>query len=258
MDVSVVLPTYNERESICVLIPKIVDVFKRDGHTFEIIIVDDSSPDGTAEVLRKLKLKLGADIRVITRARKEGVGSALREGYDNARYDNIVSLDSDLSCNPEDILTILEKLDEGYDLVVGSRYHSRGYYERKYLKTFLKNVVSRWGNIFVRVITGVKLTDFSLNFRGIRRDVWEKLKTEDKTNSMLLEMIVKANYSGYRLGEVPVTFKDRIYGESKINLPAESLKFLTKSVWFTVKYRLIGCSKKMNSKREIFLLSVLF
>ena len=210
MDVSVVLPTYNERESICVLIPNIVDVFKRDGHTFEIIIVDDSSPDGTAEVLRKLKLKLGADIRVITRARKEGVGSALREGYDNARYDNIVSLDSDLSCNPEDILTILEKLDEGYDLVVGSRYHSRGYYERKYLKTFLKNVVSRWGNIFVRVITGVKLTDFSLNFRGIRRDVWEKLKTEDKTNSMLLEMIVKANYSGYRLGEVPVTFKDRI------------------------------------------------
>ena len=240
--VSVVLPTYNERENIRVLVPKIVDVLKEAGYTYEIIVVDDNSPDGTKEEVEELK-KAFKGVRLIVREKKEGVGSALREGYNSARYDFIVSLDSDLSCDPKVITDFLRELEGSYDLVVGCRHSTGGGYEIRYPKTLIKNLVSRIGNEFTRLLVGVEIHDFSLNFRGIKREVWEKIETEDKSNSMLLEMIVKTKYDGFRVGEIPVVFGDRIYGVSKINVLRESIRFLLKVINLTLEFRVFRDSR---------------
>ncbi len=117
----IVLPTYNEKDNIKILIPRIEETFKHINH--EIIVVDDNSPDGTARVPEELNEKYG-NIRVIAREGKEGIGVAIREGYNNAHNSIILSSDSDLSFLSSDMYRLYEKVQEGYDFVWGSKlYH---------------------------------------------------------------------------------------------------------------------------------------
>lgn len=234
MTISIILPTYNERENIRILIPQIEEVFKNFKH--EIIIVDDNSPDGTARYSQKLNKKFG-NIKTIIRDKKEGIGAALIQGYNEATGDIILSLDSDLSFSPQDLLKVLDKLNEGYDLVVGSRHLNIKDYEMLSLETTIKRFVSRFGNKLTRLITGIDIHDFSANFRGIRKSVWREIKVNDNTNTMLLEMIMSTYYSGFRLCEVQVQFKERVYGISKLNLKLEAPKFLLKLIYYTYLYR---------------------
>ena len=127
MGVSIVVPTYNERKNVTILLPKLEALFKE--HDYEILVVDDSSPDGTGEAVVSLGKK-NKRIKLITRTKKEGIGAAIREGYNTAEQDIIASTDADLSFEPEDLLKLLEKIDEGYDLVVGNRHSSGGTYEK--------------------------------------------------------------------------------------------------------------------------------
>jgi len=232
MGVSIILPTYNEKENLRILIPKIEGVFKSINH--EVLIVDDNSPDGTADYINSLKNK---NIRIILRSKKEGIGAALREGYFAAGHNVLLSSDSDLSFEVRDMLRLINKIEEGYDLVIGTRHKKKNYYEVKKLSTAIKYSVSKFGNMIITLITGVDITDFSANFRAIRKDVFDKLILEEKTNTILLEMILKAKYKGFRVGEIPVVFKERKYGESKLNLFKESPKFLLRLLKFTFLYR---------------------
>lgn len=237
MKVSVVLPTYNERENIAILIPKIEEeFFSANSILGEIIIVDDSSPDKTAETAERLN-KRYKNINVIIKSKKEGIGVALRVGYNAARYDVILSSDSDLSFEISDMKKLLALIEEGNDLAVGSRHISAGSYEKPNLHTMIKGFVSRFGNKLVRVISGVPIHDFSANFRAIKRNVWRDIKTSENTNSILLEMIMKAHYKGYDVVEMPVRFKDRIYGTSKLNLKKEAPKFFIKLLYYTFRCR---------------------
>ncbi len=111
---SIVLPTYNEKDNINILIPRIEETFNHINH--EIIVIDDSSPDGTARVSEELNKKYG-NIKVIVREKKEGIGAAIREGYNNANNSIILSSDSDLSFLPSDMHRLYEKVQEGYDFV---------------------------------------------------------------------------------------------------------------------------------------------
>ena len=239
MKVSVVLPTYNERENISILIPKIEEeLFSINKLRGEIIVVDDKSPDGTADVASKLNKKYG-NIIVIIKEKREGIGAALRVGYNAAKYDVILSSDSDLSYEIKDMKRLLDAVCAGYDLAIGSRHMVSGVYEKPNLSTFIKWQISRFGNVLVRIISGVPIHDFSANLRAIKRTAWRNIKTREKTNSILLEMIIKVYYRGYKLVEFPITFKDRVYGKSKLNLKKEAPKFFLKLLYYTWKCRIL-------------------
>jgi len=235
---SIVLPTYNERKNISILIPRIESFFKRGGFKFEVIVVDDNSPDGTAALCKKLNRKY-RNITTVVRKKERGIGSALREGYNRARGDIIVSSDTDLSFEVSDMLRLVEKINEGYDLVVGSRHLNSNNYEKKKPGTKLKWFISFFGNKMVSAMSGVKIHDFSANFRAIRRRVWRSIETKENTNSILMEMIVKTKYKGYRVAEIPVVFKDRVYGESKLQLGREAPKFFAKLVKVVFETRVL-------------------
>ena len=238
MKVSVVLPTYNERQNIKILLPMIEkDFFKANKINGEIIVVDDNSPDGTAEAARKINKKYG-NIRVIVRQKKEGIGAALRAGYDSARYELILSSDVDLSFKVKDMTRLLNSINSGYDLVVGSRYSIGGSFEKTTTKTRIEGFLSKFGNRLTKVVSGVRLNDFSANFRAVKNEVWKSIKTRENTNSILLEMILKAYYKGYKVTEIPVVFSSRKYGESKLNLKKEAPKFFGKLIYHTWKCRI--------------------
>ena len=239
MRISVIIPTYNEKKNIEILIPKIERLLQnRFKNDFEIVVVDDNSPDGTANSVIKLNKKYG-NARVIVRKGRKGIGNALKEGYNNAKGDLIISTDADLSFDAEDMLRLVQKIEEGHDLVVGSRHIYKNYYEKPDFQTKIKGFASKYGNIMVRVLSGVDIRDFSANFRIIKKSIWNRLKISDNTNSMLLEMILKSRYKGYKIAEIPVKFKDRLYGKSKLNLVKEAPKFLIKLIFYVFKYRIL-------------------
>jgi len=223
--ISVVLPTYNERENIVKLITHIESVLKRKGLKAEIVVVDDNSPDGTARIVRKLNKKY-RNIRVFVRPKKLGIGSAHLFGYQKAKGYIVIAMDTDLSHDPEQIVNMIEKINEGYDIVAGSRHMKGSYYERKTPETRRKYIASKYGNMLTAFISGVPIHDFTNGFRAIRKDVVKNVKTESTGNSFLMEFIVKAQNKGYRVTEIPVTFKDRKFGQSKLQLEKESLKYI--------------------------------
>ncbi|MDP2750638.1 MAG: glycosyltransferase [Nanoarchaeota archaeon] len=235
--ISIVLPTYNEKENLEILIPHIEKIIKRENYCGEIIVVDDNSPDGTADIAKNFNKKY-KNIKVISRMKKEGIGAALREGYNNATNDYILSMDSDLSFNPEEIVRFVDGMNSGIDLIVGNRHHLGGIYEKKQASTKIKGFVSKFGNVLVRIISGLNIHDFSANFRCIRKKTWQSIKTHEKTNALLLEMIIKSKNKGFKVNEIPVTFKERKFGKSKLNLTKEAPKFFLKLISFVIKYRL--------------------
>jgi dolichol-phosphate mannosyltransferase len=234
---SIVLPTYNERDNIKILIPEIERTFGHINH--EIIVVDDSSPDGTAMAAEELSEEYD-NIKVIVRKKREGIGAAIREGYDNAKYTIILSSDSDLSFTLSDMYRFYEKIQEGYDLVCGSKYSKGSFYEPETLEGKIKKLVSKSGNIIIRLSTGIDAYDFTVNLRSVRKDVWKQIRTQEKTNTFLMEMILKCKYGGFRVTEMPVTFNARIHGESKMNLAVEAPRFIIKMIKYVLMYRFTG------------------
>ena len=234
---SVILPTYNEKENIALLIPKIQETFSKNRINGEVVVVDDSSPDGTASFARELAKKLG-NIRVIERPKKEGLGAALRQAYDSCESELILSMDSDMSLDPNDIPRFIEKINEGYDLVVGSRRGAKASYEVGSVKTLVKKIISTVGNRMIRLLLDLPVNDFSLNFRVIRRDAWRALKTKEKLYVFLLEMIMQAHAKGYKISSIQVVFKDRMYGRTKTKLLQQCMAFLKNLLIFTWKYRI--------------------
>ena len=223
--ISVVLGTYNEAENINKLIPLIQNVFQTESLDGEIVVVDDSSPDGTGEIVHKFESEYD-NVRLFSRPGKLGHGSAIAEGYRNASGDVIFSMDTDFSHDPADIPRFIAKMNEGFDFVQASRYVRGGSYEVKSFETWKKNVASRLGNVLARTLTGVPLHDFTTSYRAVRREVVEKVMTESAGNSFFLEFAVKAHRNGFKLTEIPIVFKDRVSGKSKLKLGKQSSSML--------------------------------
>ena len=204
-NLSIILPTYNESENLKKLIPEIEQKFPQS----EIIVVDDNSPDGTAEVAQTLGAK------VILRKKKEGIGAALKEGYNSASNDILVSMDADCSIDVEDINRLIGKL-HNYDLVVGSKYskgsRAKGFSSRR------QKVLSYWGNKFFIILFRLPVDDITLNFRAMRKDTWYKLNLRQKSNVFLLEMLLESKSNNLKIGQIPIFFSNRFYGKSKTNL----------------------------------------
>ena len=223
--ISIVLGTYNEAENITKLIPLIQSVFDAKNLDGEIVVVDDSSPDGTGEIVRRLESEYD-NVRLFSRPGKLGHGSAIAEGYKMAIGDVIFSMDTDFSHDPVDIPRFIGKINEGFDFVQASRYVHGGSYEVKSFETWKKNVASRFGNVLARTLTGVPLHDFTTSYRAVRREVVETVVTESGGNSFFLEFAVKAYRGGFKLAEIPIVFKDRVSGKSKLKLGKQSSTML--------------------------------
>jgi dolichol-phosphate mannosyltransferase len=222
---SIVIPTYNEAKNVEILLPELRNIFKH--WDMEVIFIDDGSNDGTREYIRG-QMKVSPNIKMIERPKLMGIGSALIEGYNLAQGKYIISVDSDLSFPLEDVHKIAQSLlSDKYGMVLGSRYIAGSYYEAPNFEIFKKRAVSYFGNIFLRLTTGIKVHDFSANCRGISGKVWRELSLESNDNFMLFETVWRVHKKGLAIAEVPVRFFDRRFGSSKLKLGSVMSKFLS-------------------------------
>jgi len=209
---SIIVPTYNEAENIGELIERIETSLK--GLDFEVIVVDDSSPDGTAEIAEELG-RAYRNVKVIKRPRKMGLASAALEGMREAKYRLIAVMDADLQHPPELLPKLLERAKEGYDIVIASRYVEGGGVEGW---SFWRRLISRGATLLAHTLLpktrGVK--DPMSGFFVFRRKVVEGVELNPTGYKLLLEVLVRGRYEG--VAEVPYVFKARRRGRSKLGL----------------------------------------
>jgi len=214
---SILLPTYNERENLPIIIWLIVKSFTKSGEDFEVIIIDDGSPDGTLEVAKQLQTIYGDDKIVLRpRAKKLGLGTAYVHGIKNATGNFIIIMDADLSHHPKFIPDFIKKQSEGdYDVVTGTRYSGNGGVYGWDLK---RKLISRTANYITQILLRPGVSDLTGSFRLYKKNVLMKLieSCTSKGYVFQMEMMVRARQHEMTIAEVPITFVDRFYGESKL------------------------------------------
>lgn len=214
---SVLLPTYNERENLPLIIWLLVKYFRESEYDFEIIVIDDGSPDGTLEVAEQLQEIYGDDkILLRPRAQKLGLGTAYVHGIKHASGNFIFIMDADLSHHPKFIPEFIQKQREGdFDLVSGTRYKGDG---GVYGWDLRRKLISRGANFLTQVLLRPGASDLTGSFRLYKKSVLESLVQScvSKGYVFQMEMIVRARQLHYSIGEVPISFVDRVYGESKL------------------------------------------
>ena len=217
MKVSVVIPTYNERENIKGLIHEISDVFEKNGIDGNLIVIDDSSPDGTAREVENLKE--GYPIVLIKRGQKLGIGSAYVTGFKKAidlNSEIIFEMDADFSHDPEYIPEFVKNLNN-YDLVLGSRYIKGGKIENWAL---WRKIVSRGANILARILLGLKVNDITTGYRAYRKEALQGIdldKIKSNGYEFQAEILFRVVEKGFRIKEIPIVFVDRRTGRSKLS-----------------------------------------
>jgi dolichol-phosphate mannosyltransferase len=216
-DSIVVIPTYNEKENVENMIRKVMS-FEKD---FHILIVDDSSPDGTADIVRKLQGEFEGRIHIEVRQGKLGLGTAYIHGFKWAiekKYDYIFEMDCDFSHNPEDLIRLYNACAiDGADFSIGSRYCKEGKVKDWPLKRVL---MSYFASVYVRTILFIGIHDTTAGFKCYKRKVLEKINLDGNTfKGYAFQICMKyaALKHGFKAKEVPITFIDRLYGTSKMS-----------------------------------------
>lgn len=222
----VVVPTYNEAASLPRVVERLQAAAETSDDEIHLLIVDDNSPDGTGQIADELAARL-ADIHVLHRPGKGGLGPAYRAGFAwglERDYDALCEMDADLSHDPADVPRLLMAL-RGADLVIGSRYVPGGGVVDWPPH---RRALSRGGNRYVQVMTGMPVSDATAGFRAFRRAVLEALDLatiKSDGYSFQLEMALRTWRVGFRIVEIPITFVERTEGASKISrsIVAEAL-----------------------------------
>lgn len=225
MSVAVILPTYCEAENIESLMREIEEL-KLD---LMIVVIDDSSPDDTANIAKKLQKKYG-NVHLISRPEKLGLGTAITAGFRHMLKlekvpDFIVTMDADYSHNPRDISRLVGVAKRGCDLAIGSRYVRGG---RVVGWNLRRRLISRFANLVAGVTVGTKLHDCTSGFRCYsQRYIKEVLPTlHSQTYEIQIETVKQARLKGFGIKEIPITFVNRKRGKSKLTA-AESQAFIT-------------------------------
>ena len=229
--VSIIVPTYNERQNIGTLYVLIRDAERACNargmeERWEIIVVDDNSPDGTSEVVRALqKAYDDEDLVLRARAGKLGLGTAYAHGLAVARGTEAIIMDADLSHDPKFIGEFLRlRREHGYDVVSGTRYAPGGGVVGWDTR---RKLTSRGANYLAKVLLAPGASDLTGSFRLYTKPVLEELVRAVKSKGYVfqMEIIVRAKAMGFSVGEVPISFVDRVYGESKLGA-AEIVAYL--------------------------------
>jgi dolichol-phosphate mannosyltransferase len=214
--VLVVLPTYEEAATIGTVLRRLRSVVP----DATLLVVDDNSPDGTAGVARAVADELGG-VEIIVRPRKGGLGTAYREGFFwglDRGYEAFVQIDSDLSHDPSAVPSLLGPLDEGYEVVIGSRYVPGGSIPDW---TLHRRLLSRGGNIYSSLALGLRVGDATSGFRVYSESVLRRIglsRVRSGSYGFQIECTYRATQAGARVKEVPIRFVDRVEGESKMSL----------------------------------------
>ncbi|KAI8121529.1 dolichol-phosphate mannosyltransferase subunit 1 [Lucilia cuprina] len=214
---SILLPTYNEKENLPIIIWLIMKYLNESGYKFEVIIIDDGSPDGTLEVAQDLQKIYGED-KILLRPRKAklGLGTAYIHGIQHATGDFIIIMDADLSHHPKFIPEFIElQKKHDYDIVSGTRYQGSG---GVFGWDFKRKLISRGANFLSQLLLRPRASDLTGSFRLYKKPVLEKCISScvSKGYVFQMEMLVRARQHGFSVGEVPITFVDRVYGTSKL------------------------------------------
>ena len=227
--ISVIIPTYNEVGNIPILVR---NIFDQSIENLNLLIIDDSSPDGTSKIVNQLSKEYPGKIELIQRKKKSGLGSAYKLGYQkviSSDADIVVQMDADLSHSPRYIPQFLKQLDNT-DIVIGSRYIEGGKVDKNWNP--LRKMISKLGVISIRIVTGLKVKDVTSGFKVYKIDVLKNLNLENlKCNGFgfQAEMIHFCTRNGYLVKEHPIYFHDRNNGKSKMSIQIilEAIKYLT-------------------------------
>jgi len=215
--ISVMTPVYNEKDNLETFINQVEQVLQEAGETFEIIIIDDNSPDGTGELAEELATKYG-NIKVLHRPEKKGLGTAYKEGFNLTQGELIITIDSDQSHDPQALPRMIKKAKEAdTDIVIGSRFTQGGSIEGR---SFWRDLMSVTANRFIRTITAKNIKDWTSGLRVYKRQVWTNTMphVECIKWDFQFESLYKSIKDGYQVKETPILFHERAGGTSKFNL----------------------------------------
>ncbi len=216
-DSIVIIPTYNEKENIT----DIIDAVLNTSDDFDILIVDDGSPDGTANLVKEMMQKRPGRVHLLERAGKLGLGTAYIEGFEwglsKGGYEFLCEMDADFSHPPKKLIELRQACIEGGDFAIGSRYVKGGSVVDW---TWERILLSKGASIYVQIILGMSIKDPTSGFKCYRKKVLEKIDLS-KINFVGYAFQIAMKYSAIKLGfsprEIPISFKDREKGTSKMS-----------------------------------------
>jgi dolichol-phosphate mannosyltransferase len=243
----VVLPTYQEAYNIAEVLRRLRAAVP----TADVLVVDDSSPDGTAQVAKDTAEELGR-VKVLVRPRKSGLGSAYRDGFRHGLaqdYDVLVEMDSDLSHDPFALPALADAIEAGADLAVGSRYVPGGSIPRWPLH---RRLLSRYGNRYAARLLGLDTSDATSGFRAYRAGLLARLMEESicaDGYGFQIEMAYRVTRAGGRTVEVPIEFRERERGKSKMSSHV-ILEALVLVSWWGLRDRLLGATSPLQRASE--------
>ena len=231
-DTLVIIPTYNEQDNIVSMIEKVFSLEQG----FDLLIIDDNSPDGTANLVKNLQKKFTENLHLIQREGKLGLGTAYIKGFKwalNHSYQYICEMDCDFSHNPDDLPRLRKALIDGADVAVGSRYIAGGGVHNWPKRRIL---LSRGASIYARLITGIPVQDTTAGFVCYKKEFLENLNMDKivfKGYAFQIQMKFAAYLMGFKIVEIPIWFKDREEGVSKMssNIIQEAILGLLKLRW---------------------------
>lgn len=233
MKTIIVIPTYNERENIEVILKQIFDLSLLD---LWVVVVDDNSPDGTGNHVEQLKSRY-SKLQVIHRQGKLGLGTAYVAGFQaalRAGAEYILEMDADLSHDPRYLPEILHQA-QSFDLVLGSRYVPGGGVKNW---NFFRRLISRFGNLYAQIILSVPIKDLTGGFKCYTRKILETIELESLSSigyNFQIETTYKAYKRGFRIKEIPIIFTERAQGKSKFNIA-----IILESFWRVIVLRIFS------------------
>ena len=244
-DVLVIIPTYNEIENIEAIIGKVMSY----PDNFDVLVIDDNSPDGTAAKVEQLQSQFPGRLFLEKREGKLGLGTAYIHGFKWALkrdYGYVIEMDADFSHNPDDLTRLYHNCkDKGYDITIGSRYITGVNVVNWPMGRVL---MSYFASAYVRLVTGMELRDATAGFVCYRRRVLESLdldKIEFKGYAFQIEMKFKAHKKGFKISEIPIIFINRRLGTSKMNS-----SIFGEAMFGVVKLKFDSLLKRKDFKRE--------
>ncbi|MBW3666125.1 MAG: polyprenol monophosphomannose synthase [Actinobacteria bacterium] len=225
--VTVVVPTYNELENLRDLADEVVS------HGYRLLIVDDASPDGTGRLAEEIARE-HEGVEVLHRLAKTGLGPAYAAGFDRALGDGaeiVIEMDADFSHDPADLPRLVAAVDEGADLAIGSRYVPGGSTPDW---PWPRRLTSRGGNLYARTLLGMPVRDATAGYRAFDATALRSLpyrQAESSGYGFQVEMAWRAHEAGLSIREIPVVFRDRTRGKSKMGLPIVIEAMWLVTVW---------------------------